>query len=78
MVQWQSKKMIAGDSIGFLPGTGIGHTFINNSNSDVELFVAGDRTKKENQYRFHLEPKFKAWVDIVVCLAITTCLVSAS
>jgi uncharacterized cupin superfamily protein len=53
------KKMIAGDSIGFLPGTGIGHTFINNSSSDVELFVAGDRTKKENQYRFHLDPEFK-------------------
>ena len=53
------KKMVAGDSIGFLPGTGIGHTFINNSATDVELFVAGDRTKKENQYRFHLEPEFK-------------------
>ncbi len=53
------KKMVAGDSIGFPPGTGIGHTFINNSNSQVELFVAGDRTKRENQYRFHLEPAFK-------------------
>ena len=53
------KKMNAGDSIGFLPGTGIGHTFINNSASDVELFVAGDRTKSENQYRFHLEPEFR-------------------
>lgn len=53
------KKMIPGDSIGFVPGTGIGHTFINNSNSDVELFVAGDRTKKENHYRFHLEPGLK-------------------
>ncbi len=51
------KKMVAGDCIGFPAGTGVGHTFINNSNSDVELFVAGDRTKKENQYRFHLEPK---------------------
>ncbi len=53
------KKMISGDSIGFVPGTGIGHTFINNSSSNVELFVAGDRTKKDNQYRFHLEPSFK-------------------
>jgi uncharacterized cupin superfamily protein len=53
------KKMVAGDSIGFLTGTGIGHTFINNSASYVELFVAGDRTKKGNQYRFHLEPEFK-------------------
>ncbi len=51
------KKMVPGDCVGFPIGTGIGHTFINNSSSYVELFVAGDRTKKENQYRFHLEPK---------------------
>ena len=41
--------MKKGDSIGFPAGTGHGHTFINNSNKDIELFVAGDRTKKENK-----------------------------
>lgn len=53
------KKMIAGDSVGFPSGTGVGHTFINNSNSEVELFIAGDRTKKGNQYCFHLESELK-------------------
>ena len=46
------KKMATGDCIGFPPGTGIGHTFINNSNGPVELFVAGDRSMKDNQYRW--------------------------
>lgn len=54
------KKMVAGDSIGFPAGTGVGHTFINNSGADVELFVAGDRTKEDNQCGFHLEPELKA------------------
>ena len=53
------KRMVAGDCIGFPIGTGVGHTFINNSKLNVELFVAGDQTKKENQYRFHLEPELE-------------------
>jgi uncharacterized cupin superfamily protein len=54
------KKMSAGDCIGFPAGTGIGHTFINNSESNIELFVAGDRTKKDNKYFFHLEPALQS------------------
>ncbi len=53
------KKMRAGDSIGFKAGTGVGHCFINNSGEDCELFVSGDRTKKDNQYHFHLDPSLK-------------------
>jgi uncharacterized cupin superfamily protein len=53
------KKMKKGDCIGFPAGTGVGHTFINNSPEDVEIFVAGDRTKADNQYHFHLNPDMK-------------------
>ncbi|MFT6633503.1 MAG: putative cupin superfamily protein [Bacteriovoracaceae bacterium] len=54
------KRMVAGDCIGFPGQTGVGHCFINNSEFDVEIFVAGDRTKEENKYRFHLEPSLKS------------------
>lgn len=50
------KKMTKGDCIGFPAGTGVGHCFINNSQSDCEIFVSGDRTKLDNQYHFHLDP----------------------
>jgi uncharacterized cupin superfamily protein len=53
------KRMKSGDSIGFPAGTGVGHSFINNSVSVAELFVAGERTKSENQYHFHLEPQLQ-------------------
>lgn len=54
------KTMKAGDCIGFPAGTGIGHCFINNSKKDCEIFVSGDRTKKGNQYHFHMDPSLKA------------------
>ena len=64
------KTMKKGDCIGFAAGTGIGHCFINNSRSDCEIFVAGDRTKSDNQYHFHLDPSLekecgdKWWSDM--------------
>ncbi len=54
------KQMNRGDCIGFPAGTGIGHTFINNYDGDLELFVSGDRTKIGNQYSFHLGPELSA------------------
>ncbi len=53
------KKMIKGDCIGFPAGTGIGHCFINNYDSPCEIFVSGDRTKRNNKYYFHLDPDLK-------------------
>lgn len=69
-VNGRIKKMRAGDSIGFPAGTGVGHSFINNSEAEVLLFVVGERTKSENQYHFHLEPdlqkerKDQWWSDV--------------
>ena len=49
------------DAIGFPAGTGISHSFINNSGRDVELLVIGERTKKENKcyYPLNLDRKDK-------------------
>jgi len=38
-----------GDGIGFPAGTGIAHTFINNSETDVRLLVVGEASKDENR-----------------------------
>jgi uncharacterized cupin superfamily protein/GNAT superfamily N-acetyltransferase len=54
-----------GHAVGFPAGTGIAHTFINNTDSDVHLLVAGERTKKENRFVYPLSPdlanKHDAW-----------------
>lgn len=38
-----------GDSVGFPAGTGIAHTFINNTDEDVRLLVVGEANKAENR-----------------------------
>jgi uncharacterized cupin superfamily protein len=43
-----------GDFVGFPAGTGIAHTFINNSDKDVRLLVGGEKTNKDNQYIYPL------------------------
>lgn len=54
-----------GFAVGFPSGTGMAHTFINNSNSDVHLLVAGEKTKDENMCSFpintELKESFKIW-----------------
>ncbi len=46
-----------GDAVGFPSGTGIAHTFINNSNSEVHLLVLGETAKRENKIFYPLHPK---------------------
>lgn len=45
-----------GDGVGFVPGTGIAHTFINNTQSNVRLLVVGDTNRKDNQVHYPLHP----------------------
>jgi len=40
----------------FPSGTGISHTFINNTSSDIRLLVVGEATKKENGCFYPLHP----------------------
>jgi uncharacterized cupin superfamily protein/GNAT superfamily N-acetyltransferase len=53
-----------GFAVGFPAGTGVAHTFINNSDSDIHLLVAGERTKKENLCAFPINPELKDSCDI--------------
>ena len=46
-----------GDSIGFPSGTGICHTFLNNTGDEVRLLVVGERRKEENRGRYPLNPE---------------------
>lgn len=52
-----------GDSVAFPSGTGIAHSFINNTKEDVELIVSGERTKEKNRCSFPLNPEEKANCD---------------
>jgi uncharacterized cupin superfamily protein len=59
-----------GDAVGFVPGTGIAHTFINNTKSDVRLLVVGDTNRDDNKCYYPLHPrrneeiKEYLWVDV--------------
>lgn len=48
-------RLKPGDGVGFTPGTGVAHTFINNTSTDVQLLTVGDTSRGDNQcfYVFH-------------------------
>lgn len=50
-------RLNPGDGVGFPSGTGICHTFINNTDSEVRLLVVGEATKEENKCVYALHPK---------------------
>jgi uncharacterized cupin superfamily protein len=57
-----------GDSVAFPAGTGICHTFINNTKEEVRLIVVGETPKTENRIRYPLNPEREAirpdrWID---------------
>jgi len=49
-----------GDGVAFPAGTGVGHTFINNTKSDVRLLVVGEANKDENKCLYPLHPERNA------------------
>ena len=49
-------KLNPGDGVGFSPGTGVSHSFLNNTDSDVRLLVVGEASKKENEVYYPLHP----------------------
>lgn len=63
-------RLNPGDAVGFPSGTGISHTFLNNTDSDVRLLVVGETSKKENKIYYPLNPsrreqcKDSWWHDI--------------
>lgn len=57
-----------GDSVAFPAGTGICHTFLNNTADEVRLLVVGEKPKPENRIRYPLNPAYEAtredrWID---------------
>ncbi len=69
-INGQIYRLNPGDAVGFPTGTGVGHTFINNTESDVRLLVVGEASKKENKIYYPLNPsrreqcKDSWWHDI--------------
>ena len=47
-------RLKPGDGVGFPAGTGIAHTFINNTESEVRLLAIGDTNRKDNKNFFPL------------------------
>lgn len=57
-----------GDSVAFPAGTGICHSFLNNTSEEVRLLVVGEKPKDENRIRYPLHPAHEAmrsdgWID---------------
>jgi uncharacterized cupin superfamily protein len=63
--------LVPGDGVGFPAGTGIAHSFLNNSDADVHLLIVGEHQVAGNQLLYPLNPermavfrrKSRAWDD---------------
>lgn len=53
-------RLKPGDSVGFPAGTGLAHTFINNSDQEAELLVIGEANKDENRIFYPKNPERRA------------------
>ncbi|MBS0373805.1 MAG: cupin domain-containing protein [Proteobacteria bacterium] len=49
-------RLRPGDAVGFPAGTGLCHTFLNNTRSDVRLLVVGEASKPENRVHYPCDP----------------------
>jgi uncharacterized cupin superfamily protein len=63
-------RLSPGDGVGFVPGTGVCHVFLNNTEEDVRLLVVGEHKRQDNQVYYPLHPARNAsigdmlWKDI--------------
>ena len=53
-------RLMPGDGVGFKAGTGVCHSFLNNTGEPVQLLVVGDRKREDNRYFYPLHPKRNA------------------
>lgn len=61
-------RLAPGDAVAFPAGTGICHTFLNNTATEIHLLVIGEADKDENRIRYPLNPSYEAtredrWTD---------------
>ena len=52
-------RLAPGDGVGFPAGTGLCHTFINNTETEVRLLVVGETSKAENRIFYPRNPDRK-------------------
>ena len=62
-------RLTPGDGVAFPFGTGICHTFLNNTPQEVRLLVVGERNKPENRIHYplnleYLKTRPDAWPDV--------------
>jgi uncharacterized cupin superfamily protein len=50
-------RLSPGDGVGFKSGTGIAHTFINNTEQDVRMIVVGEPSRQRARVNYPLHPK---------------------
>lgn len=53
-------RLKPGDGVGFAAGTGIAHTVINNSDSDVRFLVVGEASRQRARVHYPMHPKRNA------------------
>jgi uncharacterized cupin superfamily protein len=49
-------RLRPGDAVGFKAGTGVAHSFLNNSDGTVRLIVAGDMPRSDNRVVYPVNP----------------------
>jgi uncharacterized cupin superfamily protein len=64
-------RLSPGDSVAFPAGTGIAHTFLNDTGDEVRLLVVGEKRKPENRRHYPLYPHLQSsdefsWKDVPV------------
>jgi uncharacterized cupin superfamily protein len=62
-------RLSPGDAVGFPAGTGICHSFLNNTGVEIRLLVVGERPKPENRIHYplnqdHERTRKDAWTDV--------------
>jgi uncharacterized cupin superfamily protein len=50
-------RLRPGDGVGFRPGDGLCHTFLNNTDAEVRLLVVGDTPRPENRIFYPRNPE---------------------
>lgn len=52
-------RLAPGDGVGFPAGTGIAHTFLNNTDNPVRLLVVGEANKPDNRVLYPRNPEMR-------------------
>jgi len=61
----RTHDLVPGDGVAFPAGTGIAHTFINDTKEEVKLLVVGEQSNKEDKVIYPLHPKRNAEISFL-------------